>query len=173
MNFSNRLYIILCLILVNAQLAVGQINLNPISTGLYVTSFNQDTKKASKMGIGISLSMNKFYMDFSGNFATGKGEYLAFNSQYTYPADKVNILVFNIGYILSVKSFNIIPFIGVGISSDIYQDPVGWDTYFMDEGVNNVSIGIIGAINLSPNVRIQAGVGNYELFKAGISYVWE
>lgn len=168
-----KLVTIVLLTLINATPVVSQISVTPVTVGVYVNGFNKDTKGASNIGGGITLSFNKFYMDFAGNFASGKGEFLEFNSQYTYPADKINVVVFNAGYIISIKSFFIVPFLGVGISSEIYQDPVGWDTYYMGDRESTISIGLIGCVNLSPHIRLQAGVGNFEKFKAGLAYVWE
>ncbi|MDP2338030.1 MAG: hypothetical protein Q8N05_16610 [Bacteroidota bacterium] len=150
--------------------AYAQISIEPISIGLHANYFNAETKDSPKNGYGFSVSFNRIYMDISSNFSGGKGEYLEYSSQYSYSSEKIHITLLNFGYIIPVKSFSIIPVIGFGESKEIYQDPVGWETYYFGKSTTKINLGIIGTIKLSEHFRFHAGVGTFENFKAGLSY---
>lgn len=137
--------------------------------GLTANKFNVDAENASNMGYGFIMSFNKIYFDFTGNFANGEGEYLEFSSSSTYAADKVSIIVMNFGYIINFKKAAIIPIIGWGRTGDIYQDPIGWDTYFI-KSKSHINIGLIGLLNVNEKVAIQAGYGLFDGIKIGISF---
>ncbi|GET28787.1 hypothetical protein SD074_09890 [Prolixibacter sp. SD074] len=135
-----------------------------------MSSFNTETQKSSNTGIGLSVSFNKFYMDFASNLSSGKGEELQFSSNYTYSANKYNVGVFNVGYKIPIKQFSFIPYLGYAYSNEIFQDPVGWDTYFMGETNSKINLGLIGSLKLAYNLRLEAGIGTFESFKFGLTY---
>jgi hypothetical protein len=128
--------------------------------------------EASSVGIGFSGSINRFYYDIASNLASGQGEYLNFSSSYSYSANKISVSVFNVGYIFKYSRFGTIPFIGWGSSSEIFQDPIGWNTYFQANHKDHINLGIIGFADLEPQVRFQLGFGSFEKFKVGFSYIF-
>jgi hypothetical protein len=148
----------------------GQISLTPITLGLHMSKFNTETKNSPSTGFGFSLSFNRFYMDLASNFSSGKGEPLKFSSEHSYAANKCNVGVFNVGYIIPIRRFSIIPYLGYGYSNEIFQDPVGWDTYYLGETKSDISVGLIGSIKIANHLRFQAGVGTFETFKVGLTY---
>jgi hypothetical protein len=137
--------------------------------GITANKFNVDTKNSSNMGYGFIMSYNKIYIDLAGNFASGKGEYLEFSSGSTYQVKKVSALAFNFGYIVKYKKVALIPVIGYGSIGDIYQDPVGWDTYYIVRK-SHINAGVIGRINVGERIAIHAGYGVFDGVKFGISY---
>jgi hypothetical protein len=144
-----------------------------ITVGMHSSYFSKDAKAASNSGIGISLSFAKFYLDFAGNFASGKGEYLNFSSSYSYPANKISLVVFNVGYAIIIRKVDIIPQLGLGYANEIYQDPVGWNTYYLKRSSAILNAGIIARANVHKNWRIYTGISTFENFKLGIAYSWE
>lgn len=152
--------------------AFTQIKAQEASFGIHGSYFGRDSKKASNLGVGMSISYEKFYLDFAGNFAKGKGQYLDFSTSYSYPADKISFFVFNVGYILNINKIHIIPLIGYGAAADIYEDPVGWDTYYIGRStIFNAGI-IIGA-TIKDVIKVYAGTGTFENAKFGIAYTFE
>lgn len=144
-----------------------------VTVGMHGSYFSRDAKDASNLGIGISLSLKKFYLDFAGNFASGKGEYLDFSSSYSYPADKISLIVFNLGYIVNIKNFDIIPQLGLGYANEIYQDPVGWNTYYLKRSSGILNAGVLVSAKVHNNWRIYGGIGTFENAKLGIAYSWD
>ena len=140
-----------------------------VTVGLTINKFNVDTKSASNIGGGITLSVKKIYLDCSGNFASGKGEYLNYQSNKTYKLNKISAVVVNLGYIINLEKFAFIPVIGYGSKGDIYEDPVGWNTYFIDRKAH-INLGLIGRIIVDKNIIIQLGFSSFEGAKFGISY---
>ena len=148
----------------------SEFSIYSVSMGGGVSYFPIDTKDASNVGFNIMFTINKIYCDISSNGASGDGEELDFSSSYTRPANKLNVGVFNVGYIISVKKVSIIPMVGYGWSNEIYQDPIGWDTYYYGKATGHFNIGVAGNVQLSKMVGLYVGVGNYERFKAGLSF---
>lgn len=157
------------LILIIAVLFSMSATAQEFMLGLIANKFNVDTKNASSIGYGFIMSYNKVYMDFAGNLASGKGEYLDFSSSSTYNINKVSAMVFNLGYIIKYKKVALIPIIGYGSKGDIYQDPIGWDTYYIKRK-SEINVGVIGRINVSERTAIHLGYGVFDGFKFGISY---
>lgn len=163
---------LLLIVLIMSISSLSYSQLYSATGGCGVSVFGIDTKKASNVGVNMSMSLNKIYCDFSFNGASGKGEQLDFSSSYTKPADKVNVGVFNVGYIISIKKIkklSLIPVIGWGYSNDIFEDPIGWDTYYYGPVTSHFNIGAVGNVQLGKWVGLYVGCGTYEKFKAGIS----
>ena len=141
-----------------------------ISLGM--TGFALDTKTSSKVGLNMGLTINHFYCDFSGNLATGKGEELDFSSSSTYKADKLSVGTINIGYNINVlpsRVWYITPLIGYGYAREIYEDPIGWDTYFYGENKPYFNFGVITKVYIN-QIGIFGGIGVIENFKFGLAY---
>jgi hypothetical protein len=146
--------------------------LDVFDMSLGVTVFSLDTKSSSNVGVNMGITIDNFYCDLSGNMSTGKGEYLDFSSSNTYSANKSNVSIFNVGYnifILQSKNWSITPIIGLGWISDIYQDPIGWETYFYGDTETYFNFGFISKIYID-KVGVFAGMGILEKFKFGLSY---
>lgn len=147
------------------------------SQGLYsatmgagISSFPIETYSSSNVGLNINFSVNKVYIDLASNYATGEGEELDYSTSQTYLTNKLSVGVVNVGYIISSKKAAIIPYIGYGWNSSIYQDNLGFNSYYYGAARNKFNFGIIGKILVYKQMSIYAGVGNYERFKAGLSF---
>jgi len=139
---------------------------------LGVTGFSLDTKLSSKVGINLGVSINHFYCDLSSNMASGKGEELDFSSSSTYNANKLSVGVINVGYnfyILPSHMWSVTPMIGYGYAREIYEDPIGWDTYFYGNTNSYINFAIITKVYID-KVGIFVGTGVIEKFKFGLSY---
>lgn len=152
------------------SMMISQAQVGIFSIGVGASSFNVETEGSSNIGLGISLSVGRVYFDVASNLAHGKGEQLDFSSDYTYPTNKISAGVVNIGYIIPIKKIHIIPTIGYGFSNRIYQDPIGWDTYYNGKSDGAINLGVIGSISLTDNIKLYAGAGTFERFKAGITF---
>lgn len=145
-----------------------------IGIGGGLARYSVDTKNSSDYGLSIAISYNGFYLDFGGNMSTGKGEYLEFSSGETYTLDKISVTAFNFGYIIPVwKVFSVCPVIGLGMTSKIYQDPIGWDTYFTRKDKTYGNIGGALYAKLADNTSIKLGFGTFEKFNAGILWTFD
>lgn len=143
-----------------------------IDISLGMTGFALNTKSSSKIGFNMGLTINHFYCDFSNNFASGKGEELDFSSSNTYKADKLSVGIINVGYNINVFPSNtwyITPLIGYGYARDIYEDPVGFDTYFYGKTKSYFNFGVITKVYLN-KFGIFGGIGTFEKFKFGLAY---
>jgi hypothetical protein len=162
-----KLLLVLFSMLVFTLTSFGQTDLS-----LGVTGFSLDTKLSSKVGLNIGVSINHFYCDLSSNMASGKGEELDFSSSSTYNANKMSVGVINVGYnifILPSKIWSITPMIGYGYAREIYEDPIGWDTYFYGDTKSYINFAVITKVYVN-NIGIFAGTGVIERFKFGLSY---
>lgn len=139
------------------------------SLGLYVGVFNEDTKESSKLGLGFSGSLYNLYFDYVSNYAFGKGEELYYATSQTCDSQKVQVSLINLGYRINVKWAYFIPTIGFGWRKHIYQDPVGWDTYYYGDTKIKFNPGLIAGIKLQSATSIFIGTGLFEIFKGGIS----
>lgn len=139
---------------------------------LGVVGFSLDTKLSSEIGLNMGVSINHFYCDLSGNMATGKGEELDFSSSSTYNANKLSVGVINVGYniyILPTHLWSVTPMIGYAWGREIYEDPIGWNTYFYGDTKSYVNFGLITKVYID-KVGIFVGTGVIENFKFGLSY---
>jgi len=142
-----------------------------LSFGVGASIYSIDTKESSNTGLNFALATGRFYMDISSNIETGKGEELYFSSDETYKTNKIQIYLLNIGYkIIPRKGISIIPVIGCSLTRGIYQDPVGWDTFFYADYILHGNIGITGEIILFNNFGIYGGIGTFERYKIGAFY---
>lgn len=143
---------------------------NVFNTGVYCTKYNTDTKNASNFGVGFSFNVFGVHIDFSSNYAKGKGEFLDYSSSYTTRANKKNVQVFNVGYSFSYKKFKITPIIGIGYISNIYEDPVLFDSYYLGDKITKYNYGLILSYSVSKYLDISLGGGAFELAKVGLNF---
>jgi hypothetical protein len=102
--------------------------------------------------------------------ASGKGEELNFSSSSTYNANKLSVGVINFGYnILPSNIWSVTPMIGYGYAREIYEDPIGWNTYFYGDTKAYINFAIITKIYVD-KIGIFIGTGVIEKFKFGLSY---
>ena len=144
--------------------------LNSVTIGAGISSFPIETYSSSNIGFSCNFSINKVYFDLASNFAAGEGEELKYSTSQTYLTNKLSVGVINVGYIITSKKASIIPYIGYGWNSSIYQDNLGFSSYYYGAARNKFNFGIIGKILVYKQMSIYAGVGNYERFKAGLSF---
>lgn len=140
--------------------------------GAGVSYFDKDVKESSNLGVNFSLSIGKVYFDVASNFSTGQGEELDFSSSETYKTDKISLGVVNVGYIINLKKFSVIPVLGYGWSTEIFEDPIAFDTYFYGDNEAHFNTGIKGSYLIGNNMAVNLGVGLFERFSGGISYVF-
>jgi len=157
------------LVIIALLFSVGVMAQKEVMFGLTGNQFNFDTRNSSQRGYGMIFSWNKIYMDISSNFAQAEGEQLKFSSSSTFTLNKVQAMCLNFGYILKLKSVAVIPIIGWGNTGDIYQDPVGWMTYYTVDK-SHFNVGIIGRLLVAKQFSIQGGYATFEGIKIGISY---
>ncbi len=146
------------------------ISLTPIDIQVGASHFGIDTKSSSSTALSFGVSLNRLHFETSINGASGFGRYLDYTTSETYMTDKVNVMVFNFGYVIMPSDkFSIIPILGWGMSANIYQDTVAFDTYYNGDRKDYVNIGVIGKYYFG-NFGIYGGVGTFERFKVGVSY---
>lgn len=146
------------------------VSLSPIDIQIGLSHYSIDTKSSRNNSFSFGASLNRFYFDMSTNSVSGYGSYLDYSSSETYITDKVNAMVFNLGYVIMPSDkFSVVPMLGWGLSSNIYQDPIAFDTYFQGDQKSYVNIAVIGKFYIN-NFGIYAGVGTFERFKVGLSY---
>lgn len=114
----------------------------------------------------MDFAIDGYYMGFASNYATGDGTELNYSTSSTYATDLSKVSVLNFGYFIPLsKNVMVAPILGYGWSSPIYQDPVGFDTYFYGSGESTVNLGI-KATYIMDNVGFMVGLGTFENFQA-------
>lgn len=107
----------------------------------------------------------------SSNFASGEGVELDFQSSQTYESSKLLIGSMNIGYAaINYKGFALIPSIGIVFTQKIYQDPILFDSYYMEKESTLLNYGMIIKYYFNDNIGVLIGVGNLEMTKISICY---
>lgn len=142
------------------------------SIGVGVSSFsNTNTRSSSNTGIHLSVGYKSIYIDYSSNWSTGNGKELNYSSSYSYPTNKKEASVVNLGYRIKLNKYvSLIPTIGYGWTRDIYEDPILFQTYFYDKPKNFTNFGGILEIKFAKNFGVYWGLGSFEQYKAGLSY---
>ena len=141
---------------------------NISSFGIGYSYTNLDVGSASQGGVNFEIDYKKFHLDFAGNGAKGKGEYLDFESYKTIKADKQKWFSFSLGYNWAIfKGFSITTKSGLVFLRDIWEDPIGWDTYFEKNGGVNMQVGI-DLKYMFDKFYIKLGSGTTEVYKVSI-----
>lgn len=159
-----KLICIALLVLMVSQKSLSQ----GVDFSVGVSAYNSDV---NNVGVNIGFSYNHFYMDFSSNITAGKGEELNYRTSSTYKTNKISIVVLSGGYNIYVTdNWSITPVLGVVSKQDIFQDPVGWDTFFYGNTEYIVNLGLHTKVYLADHFGFIVGGGTYENFKACMVY---
>lgn len=163
---------VLLILLSTAFTIIGSAQSSEITgmIGAGVSVFDAETKESSNAGVSLSFAISGFYIDLSSNFASGDGEELEFSSSQTYESDKLLVSVINFGYMVPVGEIRITPVMGYGWTREIFQDPVGWNTYYYGDAEGHFNIGVKGMLLLDKNFGLYFGVGAFERFSGGLSF---
>jgi hypothetical protein len=137
-----------------------------ISFGLSFT--NVEAFKSNSTGLSIGYDYDWFHVDFATNFATGEGDELEFESSETYKEDKRSWYILNFGMnIQPIENVILTPKIGYVSIKDIYTDPIGTDTYFMEHYKTKFNLGVIVKYTTN-NITLRVGTGIVEVIYVGI-----
>lgn len=164
-NVKNICLLISCFIL-NSLLSFGQLD---VSVG--VTMYNSQN---SNIGLNAGVSLNNFYLDISSNLKGGEGERQD-NSSNSKTEDTFVFLI-NTGYNLPIKrNWYILPIIGLGWKSDIYQNHYGAkNTYSYENSKSFMNIGLFTKFFIKGDVGLILGTGYPELANIAVVYkLWD
>ena len=142
------------------------------SMGLGTSITGLEVGSASPVGVIWEMEIVNVYIGFASNLAAGKGEYLEFSSSQTSKSDKQSWYAINFGYNFPIKKgWSFLPKLGFIITQDIWQDPVGWDTYYKktDKTVPQVGVDIRKTID---NMYFKVGIASTELASLSLGYVF-
>jgi len=162
---KNICLLISCLIF-NSLLSFGQLD---VSVGVTMYNFQNST-----IGLDAGASFKNFYLNISSNLKGGEGE----RQDYSSNSKTENIFVFlmNTGYNIPVKSnWYILPIVGVGWKSDIYQNHYGGkNTYSYENSKAFMNIGLSTKYFIKGDVGLILGIGYPELANIAIVYkLWD
>lgn len=160
-NVKNICLLISCLIL-NSLLSFGQLD---VSVG--VTMYNSQN---SNIGLNAGVSIKNFYLDISSNLKGGDGERQDTSS--SLKTDDIFVFLMNAGYNIPIKrNWYILPIIGVGWKSDIYQNHYGAkDTYSYENFKSFMNIGLSTKFYIKSDIGLILGLGYPEVAKIAIVY---
>ena len=148
---------------------------NPPRLGMCIGAslVNIETGSASNVGVMVGFNMWNFYMDFGFNGAGGKGEQLDFHSSRSYSTNIINWYSINAGYTFFLLNgdFWITPTVGGVFSRGIYQDPIGWDTWFYTDEEFIPAAGLLVTYKTN-EIYFTVGTGTTEIFKLSIGYIF-
>lgn len=133
-------------------------------------NYNQFHVKSGKKGLGVSVSVNRFYFDIASNFATGDGVQKEKSTVGTYRLEKKRIGVINAGYVIPFRKYFIIPKVGIAWTFDILQNNYPEPTYYTYNEIDHFNFGIVGGYHLNDRFSVKLGVGSFERFNFGIQY---
>jgi hypothetical protein len=158
---KNICLLISCLIL-NSLLSFGQLD---VSVG--VTMYNS---KNSNIGLNAGVSLKNFYLDISSNLKGGDGERQDTSSNFK--TEDIFVFLMNAGYNIPIKrNWYILPIIGVGWKSDIYQNHYGAkNTYSYGNFKSVMNIGLSTKFYIKGDVGLIVGLGYPEVAKITIVY---
>ena len=162
---KNFCLLISCLIL-NSFLSFGQLD---VSVG--VTMYNS---KNSNIGLNAGVSLKNFYLDTSSNLKGGEGERQDNNSNSK--TEDIFVFLMNTGYNFPIKrNWYILPIIGVGWKSDIYQNHYGArNTYSFENSKSFMNIGLSTKFFIKGDVGLILGIGYPELANIALVYkLWD
>ena len=131
--------------------------------GLGVSTINKQPS------LSLDFAFDGYYMGFSSNYATGDGTELNYSSDSTYATDISNVSVLNFGYFIPLsKTISIAPILGYGSTSTIFQDPVGFNTYFYGATEVAVNLGVKATYIVDDSVGVMIGIGTFENLQASL-----
>jgi hypothetical protein len=144
--------------------------------GAGISSTNVDVGSSSRQGFTMSVAFANLYLDISSNFAVGEGSELDFSSSSTYESDRMRWSAMSIGYAIelrknkSLERIAIIPALAFGWTNKIYQDPLGFETYFVGESKVQPAFNIKCSYQIAQNFGMMVGVGTFENFTFSLLY---
>jgi hypothetical protein len=162
---KNICLLISCLIL-NSLLSFGQLD---VSVG--VTMYNS---RHSNIGLNAGASFKNFYLDISSNLKGGAGEMQDYSSNSK--TGDIFVFIMNTGYNIPIKrNWYILPLIGVGWKSDIYQNHYGSkNTYSYENTKSFMNIGLFTKFFIKGDVGLILGIGYPELANIAVVYkLWD
>tara|TARA_B110000902_G_C14188335_1_gene543191 strand:+ start:750 stop:1241 length:492 start_codon:yes stop_codon:yes gene_type:complete len=139
---------------------------------------SQKLDPQSFVGLGLSViegesvfsmdfAVDGYYMGFASNYAVGDGIELNYSTGSTYATDLSKVSVLNFGYFIPLsEEIMVAPILGYGWSSPIYQDPLGFDTYFYGASEGAVNLGVKATYIINETVGFMVGLGTFENFQA-------
>tara|TARA_R110002050_G_scaffold294665_2_gene452670 strand:- start:834 stop:1325 length:492 start_codon:yes stop_codon:yes gene_type:complete len=115
----------------------------------------------------MDFAIDGYYMGFASNYAVGDGTELNYSSDSTYATDLSKVSIINFGYFIPLsEEIMIAPILGYGWSNQIYQDPVGFNTYFYGTGTSMINLGVKATYIVNETVGFMVGLGTFENFQA-------
>jgi hypothetical protein len=157
--------LISCLIL-NSFLSFGQLD---VSAG--VTMYNT---RNSNIGLNAGVSFKNFYLDISSNLKGGEGERQ--DNSYNSKTEDIFVFLMDTGYNFPIKkNWFILPIIGVGWKSDIYQNHYGArNTYSYENFKSFMNIGLYTKLFIKGDIGLILGIGYPELANIAVVYrLWD
>jgi len=140
------------------------------SMGIGVSVTNLDVGSASPVGMAFDFNVFKFHFDFATNLASGKGDELDFSSSETTKSDKQSWYSINMGYNFDLKNnWYLVPKVGLVVLNDIWEDPVGWNTYYEESAGTKVQCGVEIRKEIN-NFYLRASCCTTEIFSCGIGF---
>jgi hypothetical protein len=160
-NVKNICLLISCLIL-NSLLSFGQLD---VSVG--ATMYNSQN---SNIGLNAGVSFKYFYLDISSNLKGGDGERQ--DTISNFKTENIFVFLMNAGYNIPIKrNWFILPIIGVGWKSNIYQNHYGAkNTYSYENFKSFINIGLSTKFYIKGDVGLILGSGYPEVAKIAIVY---
>jgi hypothetical protein len=157
-----NIYLLISCLILNSLLSFGQLD---VSVG--VTMYNS---KNSNIGLNAGVSLKNFYLDISSNLKGGDGERQDTSSNFK--TEDIFVFLMNAGYNIPIKrNWYILPIIGVGWKSDIYQNHYGArNTYSYENFKSFMNIGLSTKFYIKGDVGLIVGLGYPEVAKITIVY---
>ena len=128
--------------------------------------------KYSQLGISVSSLIGSVFFDVNITTDRGKGQPLKFQSSKTYKQSNSTYWAsLNIGYMINIsEQINIVPNVGYYSTSDIYNDPIGWNTWFTKPNGSGVSIGT-NLLITTTHMFASIGLNTFEHIKMTVGFI--
>jgi len=152
--------------MLNSLISFGQLD---VSAGV-TTYYSQN----SSIGLKAGASFKNFYLDISSNLKGGEGERQDNSSDSK--TDDIFVFLLNAGYNFPVnRNWYILPIIGAGWKSEIYQNFYGArNTYSYENPKLFMNIGLSTKFFLKGDAGLIMGIGYPELINISVVYkLWD
>jgi hypothetical protein len=162
-----NIYLIPACLILNSLLSFGQLD---VSAG--ATIYNCQN---SNIGLNVGASFRNIYFDISSNLKGGSEE----RQEYRFiplKTDNIFIFLINTGYNIRLKrNWYILPIIGIGWKSEIYQNQIGTkNSYSYESSKSFMNIGMSTKFIIKGDAGLILGCGYPELAKIAIVYkLWD
>lgn len=182
-----KLLLVLCAVLLMCGISVSQVSdygeYSPVlSSNLGLTVMAIDAGASSNIGMSLSMNVYYVYFDICFNGARGEGQQMDVMTgdrgdsyyHYGYSADKVFWLSMNIGVPIYINDYQtwITPTLGLVISKGIYEDQFGSSTWYYGEPEGSVALGFMVSHRLDSFV-FSLGSGYPGIVKFSVGWVWD